>query len=81
MPRSREDRILPVAPVDKLIRIAGADPRIRVADKGAERLAKILEEIGMFLAKRAYEITIHSGRKTITDKDIDLVFKQWGQPI
>ncbi len=78
MPRSREDRIIPVAPIDRLIRKAGAG---RVSDKGAERLAKILEEVGMFLARRAFEITEHSGRKTITDKDIDLVYKQWNKPM
>lgn len=74
LPRSRKDRILPVAPVDRLIRKAGAD---RVSDKGAERLAQILEEVGEFLANIAYELTEHSGRKTITDKDIDLAYKQW----
>ncbi len=74
MPRSKKDRIIPVAPVDRLIRKAGAG---RVSDKGAERLAQILEEIGENLAKRAYELTEHAGRKTITEKDMDLAYKQW----
>ncbi|MGY5858006.1 MAG: NFYB/HAP3 family transcription factor subunit [Candidatus Thorarchaeota archaeon] len=77
MPRSRKDRIIPVAPIDKLIRKAGAG---RVSDKGAERLAQILEEVGDYVARRAFEITQHTGRKTITDKDIDLAYKQWGRP-
>lgn len=77
MPRSRKDRIIPVAPIDKLIRKAGAG---RVSDKGAERLAQILEEIGEYIARRANELTTHAGRKTITDKDIELAFKQWGRP-
>ncbi len=77
MPRSRKDRIIPGAPIDKLIRKAGAG---RVSDKGAERLAQILEEVGDYIARRAFEITIHTGRKTITDKDIELAFKQWGRP-
>ena len=77
MPRSRKDRIIPVAPIDKLIRKAGAK---RVSDKGAERLAQILEEIGDYLATRAWEITLHGERKTITDKDIELAYKQWGRP-
>ncbi|MFW9967654.1 MAG: histone family protein [Candidatus Thorarchaeota archaeon] len=74
MPRSRKDRIIPVAPIDRLIRRAGAG---RVSDKGAERLAQILEEIGENLAKRAFELTEHAGRKTITEKDMDLAYKQW----
>lgn len=78
MPRSRKDRIIPVAPIDKLMRKAGAG---RVSDKGAERLAQILEEVGEYVARRAFELTVHTGRKTITDKDIDLAYKQWGKPI
>lgn len=74
MPRSKKNRIIPVAPVDRLIRKAGAG---RVSDKGAERLAQILEEIGDYLAKIAFELTEHTGRKTITDKDVDLAYKQW----
>ncbi len=74
MPRSRKDRIIPVAPIDRLIRKAGAT---RVSDKGAERLAQILEEVGEFLAQSAAEITEVSGRKTITERDIDVAYKQW----
>jgi histone H3/H4 len=76
LPRSRKERIIPVAPIDRLIRKAGAG---RVSDKGAERLAQILEEVGEILARRAFEITEHTGRKTITDKDIDLAYKQWNR--
>ena len=74
MPRSKKDRIIPVAPVDRLMRKAGAG---RVSDKGAEKLAQILEEIGEYLAKIAFELTQHTGRKTITDKDVELAYKQW----
>ena len=74
MPRSKKERIIPVAPVDRLIRKAGAG---RVSDKGAEKLAQILEEVGEIIAKRAFEITEHTGRKTITNKDIELAYKQW----
>ena len=75
MPRATKGRIIPVAPIDRLIR-EGAKAG-RVSDKGAERLAFILEEVGKTLAARAYELTIHTGRKTITDKDIDLAYRQW----
>ncbi len=74
MPRARKDRIIPVAPIDRLIRESGAG---RVSDKGAEELARILEEIGKILSKRAFALTEHASRKTITDKDIKLAFEQW----
>jgi histone H3/H4 len=76
VPRARKDRIIPVAPIDRLIRKSGAN---RVSDRGAEKLAQILEEVGEYLAKRAHEITEHTGRKTITDKDIELAYKQWNK--
>jgi len=77
LPRSRKDRIIPVAPVDKLIRNSGAK---RVSDKGAERLAQILEEVGADIARRAFELTVHAKRTTITAKDIDLAYKHWNKP-
>ena len=49
----------------------------RVSDKGAEELARILEAIGKILAKRAFALTEHAGRKTTTDKDIKLAYEQW----
>ncbi|MHA2243205.1 MAG: histone-like protein [Candidatus Thorarchaeota archaeon] len=36
-----------------------------------------MEEVGEYLSKIAFELTEHTGRKTITDKDIDLAYKQW----
>ena len=76
MPRSRKDRIIPVAPVDRLMRKAIRSD-VRVSDKGAETLAGILEEVGENLSRIAFELTEHTGRKTITDKDVELAYKQW----
>ena len=77
MPRSKKDRIIPVAPVDRLMRRQLSSKVDRVSDKGAERLAQILEEIGEYLSKISVELTEYTGRKTITDKDVDLAYKQW----
>jgi histone H3/H4 len=74
LPRSKKDRIIPVAPVDRLIRKAGG---ARVSDTGAEKLAEILEEVGIFLARNASEIVNQAKRKTITDKDVELAYRQW----
>lgn len=74
MPRSVKGRIIPVAPVDRLIRLKSNTNR--VSEPAGEELAKILEALGGIIAKRADELTIISGRKTIKAKDIILAFKQ-----
>ncbi len=61
--------ILPIAPVDRLVREAGAD---RVSEGAREALAKILEDQGMKIAKEAIKLAEHAGRKTVKIEDIEL---------
>ena len=61
--------ILPKAPVEKLIREAGAR---RVSDGAAVELAEVLEKIGNDISVRALKLAKHAGRKTITAADIKL---------
>ncbi|HEC57668.1 MAG TPA: histone family protein [Candidatus Syntrophoarchaeum butanivorans] len=61
--------ILPIAPVDRLVREAGAE---RVSEGAREALAKILEEEGMKIAKEAIKLAEHAGRKTVKVEDIEL---------
>ncbi|HIH19120.1 TPA: histone family protein [Candidatus Micrarchaeota archaeon] len=61
--------ILPKAPVEKLIREAGAD---RVSDSAAAELAEVLEKIGLEISHRAIKYAKHAGRKTVTAADIKL---------
>jgi histone H3/H4 len=68
---SRKVRIpmteLPIAPVSRLIRQAGAE---RVSSDAVSALAEIMEEYGIKVAKEAQKLAIHSGRKTVTARDI-----------
>ncbi|MGQ4833293.1 MAG: histone family protein [Candidatus Asgardarchaeia archaeon] len=74
MPREKATRQLPIAPVDRLIRKANAE---RVSEDAAEALAEILEELALEIAQRARELAEFAGRKTVTEKDIRLAYKQW----
>jgi len=65
----REGRILPVAPVERLIRKIGAD---RVGASASEALADLLESTGLAIAARAVRIAKHAGRKTVTASDIEM---------
>ena len=61
--------ILPKAPVEKLIREAGAD---RVSEGAAVELAELLEKFGLEISARAIKFSKHAGRKTVTAADIKL---------
>ena len=62
-----------VAPMHRLCKKTGAD---RVSGAAAEKLAKVLEEIGVKIAKEALEYAMHSGRKTIKAKDIEIATRK-----
>jgi histone H3/H4 len=74
--KKNEDRVIPIAPLDRLIRKANAD---RVSESAAKELGVILEELGKEIALRANDLAKHANRTTVKDADIRLAYKQWAE--
>jgi DNA-binding protein len=62
-------RFLSLNAMDKIMREAGA---LRVSDDAKEALADLLEAKAMELSTEANKFAGHAGRKTVTQKDINL---------
>jgi histone H3/H4 len=62
-----------VAPMHRLCKKAGAE---RVSETAAKELARILEEIGIKIAKEALEYAVYAGRKTIKTEDIEIALRK-----
>ena len=65
--------VIAVAPMHRLCKKAGAD---RVSEAAAKELAKVLEEIGVKIAKEALDYAMHARRKTIKAKDIEIATRK-----
>jgi histone H3/H4 len=64
---------LAVAPMHRICKKAGAD---RVSEAAAEELAKVLDELGVKIAKEAIDYAMHAGRKTVKAEDIEIAARK-----
>ena len=62
-----------VAPMHRLCRNAGAE---RVSEAAAKELAKVIEDIGVKIAKEALDYAMHAGRKTVKAEDIEIATRK-----
>jgi histone H3/H4 len=64
---------LAVAPMHRICKKAGAH---RVSEAAAKELARVLDNIGVKIAREAYDYAMHAGRKTIQAKDIEIAARK-----
>lgn len=64
---------LQLAPMHRIIKKAGAE---RVSEEAAEELRKVLEEIGLKIAREALDFMRHAGRKTVKIEDIQIAVRK-----
>jgi DNA-binding protein len=62
-----------VAPMIRLCKKAGAK---RVSEEAAKELARVLDEIGVKIAKEAWDYATYAGRKTIKTEDIEIAVRK-----
>ncbi len=67
------DKILPLAPMEKLLKKGNSE--LRISDPAKEELRIYLEEKAAELAKIAADFALHAGRKTIKAEDVRLAAK------
>ncbi|MFX0211083.1 MAG: histone family protein [Candidatus Hodarchaeota archaeon] len=65
---------LPLAPIDRLVRKAGAG---RVSAEAATALRDILQGVAVEIGKVAVEFAKHAKRKTVVEDDVKLAYEQW----
>jgi len=58
---------IPIAPVTRMIRNAGAE---RLSEDASQALTAVLEEYGEKVAAKSVRLAKHAGRKTVKAEDV-----------
>ncbi len=66
---ARRKRIIPLAPVERIMRNAGAE---RISPEAVKALADILEDVAKEIASKAVRMAKYGKRVTIRREDIEL---------
>ena len=61
---------LPKAPIERIIRKAGAE---RVSDEAIKELRDAVEDLGEDIAEEAISLANHANRNTVKEEDIKMV--------
>ncbi|MBW2982152.1 NFYB/HAP3 family transcription factor subunit [Candidatus Woesearchaeota archaeon] len=69
MAQQRKTKVIPNAPVARILMNAGAK---RVSAKAADVFSDVLHDTAMKIAEKAAMIAKHSGRKTVHEGDVKL---------
>lgn len=64
---------IPIAPVTRIVRSAGAE---RVSEEASAELVRLLEEYCYEIAQKAVALAKHAGRKTVKIEDIQHAVEQ-----
>jgi len=64
---------LAVAPMHRICKKAGAD---RVSEAAARELAKVLDDIGVKIARESIDYAMHAGRKTVKAEDVEIAARK-----
>jgi len=64
---------LALAPMHRICKKAGAP---RVSESAARELSKVLEDVGVKIAREAIDFAVHAKRKTIKAEDIRIAAKK-----
>ena len=73
MKNQKDERILPLKSIERLMKKLETE---RISKNAVILLEKILCEIGLKISILAKELAIHSKRKTIKERDIELAYRQ-----